>query len=137
MRFGGEEYKNLEKRLFYSQFIELFITQTLIGLLIWVGSITFVAYINRGFIIKMVAIAMILVNIRLMLFYVLQATNRIKEYPKLTMLDRVVYILLIMIFLLFGVRDFKLMIFAHLVGKFISLFFTLLKRWRILVLVLS
>ena len=126
LRFGGEEYKNLDKRLFYSQFIELLISQILIGILIWGASIIFIVDINRGFILKMVAIAMILVNTILMLFYILQATNRIKEYARLTMLDRIVYILLIIIFLLFGIRDFKLMIFADLVGKFISLSFATL-----------
>ncbi len=122
LRFGGEEYRNLDKILFYSQFIELFVSQIFIGILILLGSIIFFVDINRGFILKMVAIAMILVNTRLMFFYVLQATNRIKEFARLTLLDRIVYILLIAIFLLFGIRDFKLMIFADLVGKFISLF---------------
>ena len=126
LRFGGEEYKNLDKRLFYSQFIELLVSQIFIGILVWLVSIIFVADINKGFILQMVAIAMILVNTRLMFFYILQATNRIKEYARLTMLDRVIYILLIMIFLLFGIRDFKLMIFADLVGKFISLLFATL-----------
>lgn len=126
LRFGGEEYKNLDKRLFYSQFIELLGSQIFIGILIWLGSIIFVADFNRGFILQMVAITMVLVNTRLMFFYVLQATNRIKEYARLTMLDRIVYIFLILIFLLFGIRDFKLMIFADLVGKFISLFFAMI-----------
>jgi O-antigen/teichoic acid export membrane protein len=123
LRFGGEEYKNLDKRLFYSQFIELLVSQIVIALLIWLGSFIFVRDFNRGFILQMVAIAMILVNTRLMFFYILQATNRIKEFARLTMLDRIVYIILIVTFLLFGVRDFKLMIIADLVGKFMSLLF--------------
>ena len=126
LRFGGEEYKNLDKKLFYSQFIELVVSQIFIGILILFASIIFVVDINRGFILQMVAIAMILVNTRLFFFYILQATNRIKEYARLTMLDRIVYILLIMFFLLFGIRDFRLMILADLVGKFISLFFAAL-----------
>jgi O-antigen/teichoic acid export membrane protein len=123
LRFGGEEYKNLDKKLFYSQFIELLVSQIVIALLIWLGSFIFVRDFNRGFILQMVAIAMILVNTRLMFFYILQATNRIKEFARLTMLDRIVYIILIVTFLLFGVRDFKLMIIADLVGKFMSLLF--------------
>ncbi len=126
LRFGGEEYKNLDKRLFYSQFIELLGSQLFIAILIWLGSLVLVGDINRGFILQMVAIAMVLVNTRLMFFYILQATNRIKEFARLTMLDRIVYILLIVIFLLFGVRDFKLMIIADLIGKFVSLFFAAL-----------
>lgn len=126
LRFGGEEYKNLDKRLFYSQFIELLVSQIFIAILIWLGSFFLVRDFNRGFILQMVPIAMILSNVRLMFFYILQATNRIKEFARLTMLDRMVYILLIVFFLLFGIRDFKLMIFADLVGKFISLFFAAL-----------
>ena len=126
LRFGGEEYKNLDKKLFYSQFVELLITQILIGSLIWVGSIIFVKDLNRGFIIKMVAIVTVLMNTRYMLFFILQATNRIREYARLTMLDRIVYILLILILLLFGIRDFKAMIFVDLVGKSISLFYATL-----------
>lgn len=126
LRFGGEEYNNLDKRLFYSQFIELLGSQLFIAILIWLGSFILVEDINRGFILQMVAIVMVLVNTRLMFFYILQATNRIKEFARLTMLDRIVYILLVVIFLLFGVRDYKLMIIADLVGKFISLFFAML-----------
>lgn len=126
LRFGGEEYKNLDKRLFYSQFIELLISQILIALIIWFGSFFLVDDFNRGFILKMVALAMIFSNMRLLFFYILQATNRIKEFAKITMLDRIIYILLIVIFLVIGVRDFKLMVFADLVGKFISLLFAAL-----------
>lgn len=126
LRFGGEEYNNLDKRLFYSQFIELLGSQLFIAILIWLGSYFLVEDHNRGFILQMVAIAMVLVNTRIMFFYILQATNRIKEFAILTMLDRIVYILLIVIFLLFGVRNFKLMIIADLIGKFISLFFAAL-----------
>ena len=125
LRYGGEEYKNLDKKLFYSQFLELLISQIIIGLLIWVIAIFLISDVNREFILQMVSIAMILLNTRLMFFYLLQATNRIKEYARLTMLDRVVYILLIIFFLLFGFRDFKLMIFADLIGKLISLIFSL------------
>lgn len=126
LRIGGEEYENLDKRLFYSQFIELLGSQIIIATLIWLGSFFLVGDVNRQFILKMVALAMILVNTRLMFFYILQATNRIKEFARITMLDRIVYIILVIIFLILGVRDFKFMIFADLVGKSISLLFVTL-----------
>ena len=126
LRFGGEEYKNLDKGLFYSQFLQLLASQILIAALIWFGSIFFVGDLDRGFILKMVALAMIFSNMRLMFFFILQATNRIKEFAKITMLDRIIYILLILTFLIVGVRDFKLMVFADLIGKFVSMFFAAL-----------
>lgn len=125
LRFGGEEFNNLDKRLFFSQFIQLLITQLFVGLLIWMGSILFISDINREFIAQMISILVIIANIRLMFFFILQATNRIKAYAMLTILDRIVYISLIITFLLFGVRDFKFMIIADLVGKFLSLGYAL------------
>lgn len=126
LRFGGEEYKNLDKKLFFSQFVELFISQFIIGMLIWGFAVIFMEDTNRGFILQMVAIAMILTNTRIMLLYILQATNRIREYSRITIFDRIAYIFLITVLLFLGIRDFKLMIFADLVGKFISLFFAAL-----------
>lgn len=124
LRFGGEEYENLDKKLFFSQFIQLFVTQVVIGILIWIASLIFVQDINRTFIIQMIAITTVLVNTRFLFFYILQATNRIKEYAWLTMLDRIIYIFLILLFLLIGIRDYKIMIVADLIGKFISLLFS-------------
>ena len=121
LRFGGEDYQKLDKKLFFSQFVELFSVQFFIGVLIWIISFIFVTDNNRGFILQMVAVAMILLNSRLMFFYILQATNRIQEFARITIFDRVVYIFLIVLLLLIGVKDFRLLIFADLIGKFLSL----------------
>ncbi len=126
LRIGGDEYKNLDKRLFYSQFIELLITQILIAILIWVVSVTYVVDISQGFILQMVAIAMILSNSRIMLLFILQATNRIQDYARVTMFDRIIYVLLIVLFLALGLRHFKIMILADLLGKFLSLVFSMI-----------
>lgn len=126
LRFGGSEYENLDKNLFHSQFIELLFCQLFLSLLICLGTFLLVKDNNRLFILLTVAIVMVLVNIRLMFYYVLQATNRIRVFAMLTMLDRVVYILLIIIFLILGTRNYKLFIIADLIAKFISLFFAML-----------
>lgn len=126
LRIGGEDYRNLDKKLFFSQFIELLFSQLVIALLIWGLTVLLNLEANRSFILKMVAIAMIIVNTRLILLYILQATNRIKEYAHITMLDRIIYILLVIIFLVFGIKDYKIMIFADLLGKFGSLFVAML-----------
>lgn len=121
LRYGGEEYDNLDKRLLHSQFIELFVSQTIIALCIWGASFIFSQDADRSFILQMVGIATILINTRLLFFYILQATNRIKQYASLTMLDRVLYLFLIAAFLIIGIRDYKLLIFADLIGKLITL----------------
>lgn len=125
LRFGGVEYTQLDKKLFFSQFVTLLVSQIIIGVLIGGFSSFFVTGINQRFILKMVAIAMVLVNSKVMLLYILQATNRIKEYAKITIFDRGIYIFLISIFLVFGIRDYKIMIFADLVGKAVALAFAM------------
>ena len=125
LRYGGDEYDELDKRLFFSQFIMLISSQLLIGLVILIFTSWLVLDVDRSFIIKMVAFALVVVNTRTMLLYILQATNRIKEYARITMSDRILYITLIIIFILVGIRDYKLMIVADLVGKLLSLIYAM------------
>lgn len=122
LRYGGEEYKNLDKKLFNSLFLELLISQIIISGVIWFGSSIFIVDLNRVFIVKMVAIVTVLSNTSNMLLFILQATNRIREYAYLTILDIVLYVFLIAFFLISGSRDYKLMIYANLIGKFVTLF---------------
>lgn len=121
LRLGGKQYSELDKSLYHSQFLELTFTQIIIGITVVFFSYFFVEDFNRSFILRMVVIVMLLVNTKSMLLFILQATNRIREYAKITMWDRVVYIILIIILLLYGVRDYKVMIMADLAGKFASL----------------
>ena len=121
LRYGGEQYENLNKDLFFSQFIMLFVFQIAIGITVYLISLAYIQGTNKNFIIQMTSIALVFVNVRCMLLYVLQSTNRIKTYARITIFDRVLYALLIIFMLLVGVRDFKLMIIADLAGKSLSL----------------
>jgi O-antigen/teichoic acid export membrane protein len=121
LRYGGKEYDSLDKKMFFSQYYMLFIVQLLIGILISIYALLFVQGENRVFIIQMTSIALVIVNSRYMLLFILQATNRIRIYAKITMLDRILYVGLIILLLAFGIRNFKLMIIADLLGKGVSL----------------
>lgn len=120
LRYGGAEYDKLDKKLFYSQFIMLLLFQFLISVAILVFTVLFVRDIEKKFIFKTIAFILMLVNIKTMFLYILQATNRIKEYARVTMLDRVVYIVLVISFLLIGIANYKIMILSDIVGKLIS-----------------
>ena len=129
LRFGGKEYKELNKSLFFSQFYMLVLLQVLIVAVAFIISVLFIVDDNRLFILKMTAVCMIIVNIRAMLLLILQGTNRIKEYAQITMMDRILYCCLIIVFLVVGVREYKLMVLADLIGKLISLFFAMYCCW--------
>jgi O-antigen/teichoic acid export membrane protein len=121
LRYGGAEYENLDKDLFHSQFQMLTFLQIGIAIIISISSILFVTDSNRTFILLMVALCLIITNSRWMLIYTLQATKRIKEYAQITIIGRVLYISIIVICLAIGIRDYKTMIVADIVGRFISL----------------
>lgn len=125
LRYGGKEYKELNKELFFSQFWMLFILQLLIGVTIIGVSNVFSTDANKLFIIKMTALCMLIMNIRYMLVYILQGTNRIKEYAQITMIEKMLYICLIILFLIIGIREFKLLIIADIIGKLTALLFSI------------
>lgn len=125
LRYGGKEYGDLDKGLFFSQFLMLIVFQIVFAVILFVSSAIITDDINRLFILQMVGLALIIVNTRYMLLYILQTTNRIKNYAQITMMDRIIYIILIVSFLILGIREYKLMIIADLVGKLVSLLYAM------------
>jgi O-antigen/teichoic acid export membrane protein len=126
LRYGGEAYSALDKKLFYSQFVQLLVFEFIVGIVIGAFGLLFIQEAERVFILKAVIACMFILNSRYMLLFVLQATNRIKEYARATMLDRIVYIALVILFLGLGVRDYKAVIIADLIGKLFGLFCSML-----------
>lgn len=124
LRFGGEQYNNLDKPLFFSQFWMISFFQIMIAFIImFCSKLLYNTAENEFFIFNMIAINLIIVNVRYMLLYILQATNRMREYSVSTILDRLIYAVLIICLVLFGSNHYKPMIIADLVGKFISLLY--------------
>lgn len=124
LKYGGKEYNDLDKKLFFSQFYMLLSLQLLLMFFIFILSNIFSTG-NKLFIFKMVALCMVIVNTRYMLLYILQATNRIKEYAQITIIDRILYCCLIIGFLTLGIKEYKLLIIADLIGKAISLIYAM------------
>ncbi|MDN3437261.1 hypothetical protein QMA04_04105, partial [Planococcus sp. APC 3900] len=125
LRYGGIQYDALDKKTFFSQFIMMFGSQTIFGILIWIYTIFFIQDLNKDFIIIIVSISMVILNTRVMLLYILQATNRIKDYARITLSDKMIFIILVIIFLFFGIRDFKVIIYSDVIGKFFSLIYAM------------
>lgn len=125
LRYGGEDYNELDKNKFSSQFYLMISLQVFIALLISIISIVLVEDANRTFILIMVAFNLLIVNVLSFLLLTLQATNRIKEFAKINIISRVAYIFLILFFLIVGVREYRVMIVADLIGKIFSLIYAI------------
>lgn len=125
LRYGGKTYDELDKTKFFSQFHMLTISQIFISVLLVVTTLLFSYGEDKRFILQMTAICLVLSNVRNMLNFILQSTSRIKEFARITMLDRISYVILIIGFILLGVRDYRIMIIADLLGKTISLIYAM------------
>ncbi|WP_309120841.1 hypothetical protein [Paenibacillus sp.] len=125
LRYTGKDYLDLDKGLFFSQFYMLLFMQSFIALIIFTFSIVFFVDENKLFIYQMTALCLILTNVRQMLLYILQGTNKIVEYARIIVFERIIYCLIVFSLLFTGVTDYKLIIQADLVGKLISLFYAM------------
>lgn len=125
LRYGGKEYEELNKPVFFSQFYMLVLLQLILAGIVIYFSIVFIVDSNRLFIFLMIAINLIITNSKSMLLLILQSTNRLKEFSKIILLEKVFYASLILILLILGIRDYKLLIAADLVGKLLSFFYSM------------
>lgn len=125
LRYGGSEYKELNKKTFFSQFYSLAFFQILIGILFVSFTLQFTSNVDRMFILYMLAGYLVLINLRYMLLYILQATNRMKESAKITIIDRILYFIIIVVFLILGEHNYKLLIVVDLFCKLVSLIYAM------------
>ncbi|MED4343671.1 hypothetical protein [Heyndrickxia coagulans] len=125
LRYGGQHYNKLDKQLFFSQFWMLAFFQIFIAVCAFILTAILVHDIQRIFIFELTAVCMLLVNVRYFLIYVLQDTNRIKEYATITFIERILYCFFILGFLVVGIKNFKLMVLADILGKLCSLFYAI------------
>lgn len=125
LKLGGKSYHELNKKSVASQFYLLLFFQVFIALSIIIFVSIFNKDSNRDFILYMVSLCVILTNMRDFISFIFQATSRIKEYAKVITIGRVLYFVIIILFLLTGVRDFRLMIVADLLGRLVSLLYAI------------
>lgn len=121
LRYGGKRYEDLNFRLLFSQFWMLAILQLIIAFVIFIVAQSVKIQNDQKFIIFMVAICLVFTGIRAMIIFLLQATNRFKDFALINLADRTIYISILIIMLMSDSRDYKLMIFADLISKFASL----------------
>lgn len=121
LRYGGKEYDEMDKGVFTVQFWMLILYSIVIAS---VGSVIFALTMeneNKRFILIMVCLCGLIIIPRDFILLTLQATNRIKDYVKATIIDRIVYITIVLLFLSIGDRSYLLIIKADLIAKVIAL----------------
>ena len=121
LKYGGAHFEELDKMRFFSQFILYGAFQSLIAILIFIIGHTITGDGDRQFIFNMLAVTLLFTNLRFFVIYLLQTTNRIKESSIVTILDRLVYFLLLMTLVLRGSSNYHAMIYVDVIARAFSL----------------
>lgn len=127
LKYGGIEYKDLDRRLIGSQFWFGALFQSIIAIGIGIVSIGFVREEERIFILLMTSIYLLLYNLSLYLGFVFQASNETKTFSISVILDKVIYILSIMILIIFKIRKFEYFVILFLIAKFVAFIYCIIK----------
>ncbi len=121
LRLGGKYYKDLDKSLYSTQFRLLGLTEIIIYLTVFIGSLIFIKDVNKHFIIGAVCAAAVGMCLRWFITFILQPTARIKEYAIVTLSEKIILLFLTMLLMAIGYRDYKLIVAADISAKYISL----------------
>lgn len=124
LRYGGAEYSKLDFKLFNGQFKILCIFELVTMLLIVIVSDVFFNGVYK-YIWIYLGICVFLTNLRYMFVYILQATNMIKEFAIVTIIDRVLFVLLVLFLCIMGNAKFNSVVISDLMGRGVSLIVSL------------
>lgn len=119
LKIGGERYEDLDKKNLGSQFFYLFILQMILGFLLFNFSLFFVSDINKKVILILTSFLLVILNLKTFTMFILQSTNRIKEYARLSVNDRYFYIILAIGYLWLGGKKFVVLVILDVLSKLI------------------
>lgn len=126
LRYGGNRYRDLYKPVFVSQYwilvLYTFIVNFFIALLYSMVSTDS----NKIFVVFLTCINGLLVVPRSYLALILQATNQIKENSVIIILERIIYFVFVLTFLLLGIRQFEYILIADIIGKICSIIYSII-----------
>lgn len=130
---GGKEYNTLNRGLYSGQFLALGISQIIVGIVISILAAIFVSDVNKQFVLFIVAVNIVFMQLKTFLMMIDQATNRIKEYSITNIICKLLNTIVILLALLLGIRDFKLLVVLLTFGEVTSCIYAAIDCRKLLV----
>lgn len=120
IRNGGKKYDELNKSQIKAQYFVLLIMNVILTIATFLFLLFFGNDVDKSIVLILSFCSAIIIIPRSLLTMTLLAVNRIKENALITIVDRLVYLSLIMIFLLFKIKSFYFLVIADLIGQLVS-----------------
>ena len=125
LREGGKLYEAIDKKIYSSEYRLFIAFEAFISIIIAVIAYFAVDDPDKAFVFYFVGANVLIMLMRSYLQYVLQATNRIKEYSITASAGRILYLSTCIIVMIIGIRTFKVFVISDTICKTISLFLTI------------
>lgn len=120
LRYGGKEYKELDKSILGSQYQLVLIFEMVISILLIVYCTFYISDPDRCFVGISSAIYLLVGNMFAVLGLLMQAVNRIKTYSVSILIDRIIFIVLSTIFIACRWVAYRYFVVLTLIAKLIS-----------------
>ena len=124
LRYGGKSYKELDKSLFLSQYWLSYFGEIIIVICISFTLIINASIPEKKYVFFMLAAAAIIVLPRTYFQMILQATDRISEYGKMLVIEKIIYCIMLSLFILTSDLNFKVIIISDIIGKLCAFLYT-------------
>lgn len=125
LRYGGYGFEELDKLKFSNQLYSLFLFEAIVTIIL----LTYVYFKLADLLQKEVLIFVSLLLLPVILYtfssFILQITNRIKEYAKLILFERLTFICFVVLYLVYGFRNYIGLFYLDLLGKILAMLFGL------------
>lgn len=131
LRIGGKEYADLDKNLFSRKFRLLLVFELLLSSIMIVIFLFITSDANKKNVLVCTCILAVLTILKNFFLYILQATNRIKEYALYTKLDRYLFCTALFIFLISPSDSYKTYIISDLITRLFGLLLCMRCCWDI------
>lgn len=132
LRSAGKKIDDLNTRLINSQFWYSILAQTILGIVLIISSFFVLDENNRIFVIIFTMVYMILTNAANFLGYLFQALNEVKIYSTSVLVDKSFFLVILLIQILFKVKDFKILIISFCFSRMLSLLYCCIKGSKII-----
>ena len=123
LRYGGYYFEKLDKVIFTNQFVLLFFVELIISVI----AIIFIKLFIEDYFTNQVLIFVSCVLVPVILFtfatFILQITNKIKEYAYLTLFGRILFFISLMIYFNISNRGYTELIYLDIISKLLALFY--------------
>ncbi|MDN7145081.1 hypothetical protein QS460_03960 [Liquorilactobacillus mali] len=121
LKFGGKSFELLDRDLFQKEFLGILLLQLVEFIIVLVYADLHYMPSYRKEVFSGVAFGLVFTNLRMFFQYILQITTKVKEYAVVVSIDRICYLLFVVLVIVFGGKNFYLLMVCDLVARALSM----------------